>query len=109
MNGAAEPAPIVDGKLVALVVEFSLPSSTYATMVLREILKCDTSAANQTQMNKVQAAANAVSAAVALADEDDSDGGGEKRKIDEVDANDDDDAESAEKKIKVNNDETTTK
>ena len=40
-----------DDRLTALKVEFSLPSSSYATMALREVTKLDTSAHYQTSLN----------------------------------------------------------
>ena len=43
-RGDPEPASEVDGKYEALRIELSLPSSSYATMVVRDILKTDTSA-----------------------------------------------------------------
>jgi len=37
---------------MAAILEFGLPSSCYATMLLREITRADTSAAHQTSLNK---------------------------------------------------------
>lgn len=55
LRGEPEPKSIEDGSQKALIVEFSLPSSSYATMALREILKCDTSVANQMQLQQATA------------------------------------------------------
>ncbi|KAH8360309.1 hypothetical protein KR200_001479 [Drosophila serrata] len=46
-----EPAE-EEAKFMALLLEFSLPSAAYATMLLRELFKQDTSAATQMQLEK---------------------------------------------------------
>lgn len=47
LRGIPEPKSIDDGQLNALVLEFNLPTSSYATMALREITKSDTSPSHQ--------------------------------------------------------------
>ncbi|XP_048239142.1 pseudouridylate synthase 7 homolog [Haliotis rufescens] len=51
MFNKPQPETLKDGKFRALRLEFSLPSSTYATMALRDILKIDTSSSFQTSLN----------------------------------------------------------
>ncbi|XP_055914698.1 pseudouridylate synthase 7 homolog [Eupeodes corollae] len=41
-----------EGKFTALVLDFCLPASVYATMFLREMLKSDTSSASQAELGK---------------------------------------------------------
>ncbi|KAI8929683.1 pseudouridine synthase [Entophlyctis helioformis] len=46
------PESIPDGKKLALVVEFTLGASQYATMALREITKTDTGSRHQTSLSR---------------------------------------------------------
>ncbi|EGG23829.1 tRNA pseudouridine synthase D [Cavenderia fasciculata] len=49
LNGKEEPQDLPDGKYKALRLSFSLPSSSYATMVYRELLKQPTNVLQQQQ------------------------------------------------------------
>ncbi|KAH1013909.1 hypothetical protein HUJ04_002830 [Dendroctonus ponderosae] len=51
LSGVKEPETIAEGQYKAIVLSFSLPSACYATMVLREILKCNTSTSSQAGLN----------------------------------------------------------
>lgn len=42
------------GKSLALIIEFNLPTSSYATMALRELCKVDTSVSAQMTMNETE-------------------------------------------------------
>ncbi|XP_050306866.1 pseudouridylate synthase 7 homolog [Anthonomus grandis grandis] len=46
-----EPQSAENGKYKAIVVSFTLKASQYATMVLREVMKCNTSTSYQASMN----------------------------------------------------------
>ncbi|XP_065332420.1 pseudouridylate synthase 7 homolog isoform X1 [Cloeon dipterum] len=52
-----------EGKYKALVLDFCLPSSVYATMALREVLKMDTSTHSQKALNPLEDKDSAVAAA----------------------------------------------
>ncbi|KAL4226776.1 multisubstrate pseudouridine synthase 7 [Mactra antiquata] len=51
MKGEPEPESIEDGANLALRIEMTLPTSSYATMALRELLKIDTSSNFQASLN----------------------------------------------------------
>lgn len=52
LRNVPPPENCPEGQHTALIVEFSLPSSVYATMALREILKSDTSVASQVSLHE---------------------------------------------------------
>lgn len=52
LRGVDEPKSVENGKMTALILELSLPASSYATMALREITKTNTSTAHQIQLQQ---------------------------------------------------------
>ena len=52
LRGEPEPAGEPDGARTALRLTFTLPSSTYATMLLRELTKQPTDVANQVRLGE---------------------------------------------------------
>lgn len=52
LEGKSEPMSLEKGASAALRIEFSLPASTYATMLLREVTKEDTTKHRQRELNK---------------------------------------------------------
>jgi tRNA pseudouridine13 synthase len=55
LRGEEEPAGVPGGALTAARLEFTLPSSTYATMCLRELTKQSTERGHQMQLNSAAA------------------------------------------------------
>ncbi|CAH1986061.1 unnamed protein product [Acanthoscelides obtectus] len=51
LRGLPEPKSVENGKYKALLIEVTLPTSSYATMLLREILKTDTSSSAHARLN----------------------------------------------------------
>lgn len=51
LKGEEEPKSVPGGQYKALIIDMCLKSAIYATMVLREVLKIDTSCASQTKLN----------------------------------------------------------
>ncbi|XP_066152002.1 pseudouridylate synthase 7 homolog [Euwallacea fornicatus] len=51
LKGEALPESIENGTYKAVVIAFTLNSASYATMVLREVLKCNTSSSSQAGLN----------------------------------------------------------
>lgn len=52
ISDESKAEPLHDGKYLALVLQFTLPTSSYATMCLREVLKSDTSSVYHHELSK---------------------------------------------------------
>ncbi|KAG1137722.1 hypothetical protein G6F37_011717 [Rhizopus arrhizus] len=51
LHGLPEPTGVQDGQYLALKVEFTLGTSQYATMALREIMRAETSSQVQSTLS----------------------------------------------------------
>ncbi|XP_047515423.1 pseudouridylate synthase 7 homolog [Pieris napi] len=98
LKGRPEPANVDDGKYKALLVDMTLPTSCYATMALRELLRVDTSSETQAQQNdyhksdSVKKDANDISDVAVEGDVNEDGVGAEKRKLE---GSDDEDVKKA--------------
>jgi tRNA pseudouridine13 synthase len=52
VNQVPEPQSIPDGKYLGLVIHLTLPSSSYATMALRELMRLETGPGFQAALNE---------------------------------------------------------
>ncbi|KAJ8047590.1 Pseudouridylate synthase 7-like [Holothuria leucospilota] len=52
LEGIPAPVPVEDGKKLALKLSFTLPTSAYATMALRELMKTETSSSHHAVLSQ---------------------------------------------------------